>query len=212
MDSRREKSYVWVTWITGLLACSQECAWRSWYRAHFRYAKREDDGPELEKWIRDHDEMVAARGAALRERGCEVRVEDEVAFKLEGKLAVLAGKPDILAIRRDKRRAIVIDAKSGKRRARDFWQVLVYLFALPLAFPELRDCELEGELEYRGERVRVPKPERQDRDRIVEVMRLVGGEDEPERSPSVSECRFCDVRNCPERVMAEVAVVEVAEW
>jgi len=35
MTVSRDSSYIWVTWITGLLAADKQCEWSAWFRAHF---------------------------------------------------------------------------------------------------------------------------------------------------------------------------------
>jgi hypothetical protein len=220
-DSPRKRPYCWVTWVTGSLAGTDRCVWKVWYKAHHRYAKMPDDGGfDLEAWTKAHDRMVQDRAAALRADGWLVRVEDECAFTLEGNLVTLAGKPDLAAMR-DDQPSLVVDAKSGSRKPKDVWQVLLYLLALPTTL--LRDVPggVTGAVEYRDGLV--PLPERSlikdpradllgerraaelpvlsdERAHVGDVMRAVGAVAEPVRVPSAAECRFCDVAACPDRV------------
>src|SRR4051812_5052232 len=129
MDSLRDKNYIWVTWLTGLLAGSDKCEWACWYRSHYRFAKHESVDGDLESWKEQHDEMVGARVQALRRDAWQVNVEEANKFKLSGANGTLWGQPDIVAVKG--RTALVVDEKSGQKLAKDEWQVRVYMFALP---------------------------------------------------------------------------------
>lgn len=196
--ARRGKPYVWVTWLTKLLAGEYKCWFAAWYKAHFKYEKIED--PEREsffaKYTAIHDKIVENRVERMRDDGWLVRVEDEGEFRLEGKLGTLAGKPDIVGIRDGI--AVAIDGKSGKRRLSDHWQVLIYMLALPLTW--LRGhTELHGEVQYRDGAEGVRELGDPERAKISEAMKIVAGPDRPETSPSSFECGRCDIASCPDR-------------
>lgn len=36
MTVPRDGAYIWVTWITGLLAADKQCEWSAWFRTHFK--------------------------------------------------------------------------------------------------------------------------------------------------------------------------------
>ena len=196
-DSRRwGKGYMWVTWLSGLLAGSDVCEWAAWYRTHFRYAKLQREDGDLDSWKIQHDNMVRARVAALRGNGYVVDVEEDNEFKLEGQRATLAGKPDIVA-RKGANHAIVVDEKSGKRREKDRWQVLLYMYALPRLGLMIRP--LHGQIEYRDGVVDISADDYtpEVHARILTTLQVVGGSLEPNRTPSPTECRFCDIAACP---------------
>lgn len=200
MDSRRKgKPYVWVTWIVGLLAGTSKCEWAAWFKAHFRYAKREQDG-DLAEWKEQHDAMVRARVKRMLADGYEVTVEDENAIKIDGETAILAAKPDIVGMK--DRKLLVVDEKSGAERESDRWQVIVYMLGLRRQYARLNLAEVAGEVEYRARSISIPASEINPKNqaRIGEIMRVVAGELEPPRTPSASECQFCDIDSCPERI------------
>lgn len=204
-DKRREgKPYIWPTWITGLLAGTNACWWQAWYKAHFKYEKRRDDrGSVLDEWTKTHDAMVTARAKALTDAGYFVGVEDDNEFRLDGKIAVLSGKPDIVA--RGVGSALVVDEKSGKERDSDLWQVRIYLFALPIADEDFRGIGLRGQVEYRNNRYVDVDLGPVDGAHIANAVKIVGGEAEPARVPSARDCRFCDIVACPDRHKDRVA-------
>ena len=212
-DSPRPRPYIWVSWLTGLLSGMDKCTWKIWKKAHFRYAKRPDDGSfDVKEWTRQHDAMTQARALKLREAGYRVTIEDSNAFKIEGKKATLAGKADLIAVKEDEKRALVVDEKSGRVKDSDEWQVLIYM----LAFSRLRlkGYVIDGEVEYRGSSKYITPdqytPEVEDK--IFKLIQVVGGDEEPARVPSAMECRFCDIATCPDRWKDETEIAEVKEF
>lgn len=197
---RTGKPYVYVTWLTGLLSGDKQCVWAGWFRAHFRYTKAVAKTFNAAAWSADHNRLVAMRRAELQADGWTVQTENENQFRLEGETAVLAGRPDLVAWRGDK--ALVSEAKTGCQRASDWWQVLIYLFALPKIRSNLRG--LAGEVCYETARVPVAREELTDarRAQIAALVRRVASEGWPERTPSLAECARCDISrdDCPERV------------
>lgn len=195
---RTPKPYIWVSWITGLLAGTSKCQWSAWFKAHYHYAKRpEENTGNLAQWNRDHREMVDARVNLMRADGWEVRVETDNAFKIEGRTATLAAKPDIVGVRGIEAR--VIDEKSGQPRDSDPWQVKVYMWGLPLVSPFKA---IDGEVQYRGHIVEIKAAELTEDavKSITGTLSLVGGPEEPPRTPSLDECRFCNIADCPDRM------------
>lgn len=201
--------YIWVTWLTRLLAGSNQCLWAPWFKARNRYEKVEDPDFKKAEWTAQHTALVQQTAAALTEDGYTCRIENQNAFRLKGTGAILGGKPDIIAFRVS--HVLIVDAKSGGQHDSDWWQVLVYLFAVPLAFKD--DCQgrtITGMVAYKpvreGERPRmVPVPElsADRRADIVKMLHSVGKDavDSPKQVPSQAECRFCDIgkQDCDQR-------------
>lgn len=211
MDSKRGKPYAWVTWITGLLAGTDKCQWKAWVKSNFRYAKRaEDQSKDLSDWTKQHDQMVGERVLKLEREGYTVRTEDENAFKVEGRTAILSGKPDIVAVRPDSDSALVIDTKSGSVKPKDSWQVYIYMWALPLTV--YKGLKMAGAVDYRHGLENLPPLTQGHVDRITETMRLVGQSGAPPAAPSVAECRYCDIVECKVRVGSEVSKATVEDF
>jgi len=150
--------------------------------------------------------------------GVDVYREKENEFKLYGSSAILSGKPDLVTVSfepvRRQRFAIVYDVKTGKRRRSDWWQVLIYMLALPRCVARYKDARLLGDITYKGgEHERIPSEEltAARSGEIFAMLRAVGGDFPPKRTPSASECSFCDIgpEDCPERVELEPAPAEV---
>lgn len=202
--ARDGKPYIWVTSLAKLLG-GQQCVWKAWFAAHFKYDKFEEDAFDLVRWNRDHTRLMQARVQELEADGWTVQTEEQNAFKLEGQVGIVAGKPDIVATKPGQ--VLVVDGKTGKQRDADIFQVLLYLFAIPKSRPDLASLPLEGEVEYKnGERIVLTpdqlSPERMDD--IVSLIKVVAGPTPPKKVPSRDECRRCNVgpTDCPERVGA----------
>lgn len=205
MAEARRSPFVWVTWITSLLSADDACRWRAWFKAHFKYDKVERLSNDLTRWKAEHGAMVDAVAADLRASGWTVYLEAQNKFFLNGKSATLSGTPDVVAVRGEQ--AIVIDCKSGEPRDADFWQVCLYLVALPRTHKAVAGKELSGEVRYR-DRARRIAPIDLTADvqaRIFAQLRECGADVEPARVPSARECRFCDIpaSECAVRVEAQ---------
>jgi hypothetical protein len=206
MATARRGSYIYTTWITGLLAGDDHCRWAAWFRAHFQHeAVGRTDG-NLAKWKAEHGAMVDARVASLIADGWTVFLEAQNKFTLAGKAAVLAGVPDIVAVRDQE--GLVVDCKSGQPRDKDFWQVCIYLLVLPLVHPACKDRRLVGEIEYRDHALLI-QPEEFTlamREQITAQIRETGSSTPPGRVPSFRECQFCSIGkvDCPDRIERRV--------
>ena len=205
-EKRQGKPYVWVTWITKLLGGQQQCTWASWFKARFKYEKLEEGSFDSAAWSARHAELVRRRAAELADDGWAVTLENENGFKLEGTSGVLSGKPDIVA-RRDAA-VRVIDCKTGRQQDADWWQVLIYLFALPIVRKDLitAGAQLEGEVCYQSGPLPVTTEELAERRHdLIRQIKEVTGSGEPRKTPSVSECRYCNIgpADCEARVSEE---------
>jgi CRISPR/Cas system-associated exonuclease Cas4 (RecB family) len=201
---KKSKPYIWVSWLAKYLA-EPKCQYSWWFRVHYQYDKCEEMGPQLAEWNREHTAMMNERRAELEEAGFVVRMESDNEFKIEGKFATIAGKPDITAAMIGTvRYTYVIDGKTGIERDSDQWQVRIYLYALPRARKDLIAGSLEGEVHYKvgDRRVKVMLSQR-DEKKIIEGILRLSHPTPPAKVPSRDECKFCNIgiADCPERVM-----------
>jgi len=197
-DTLRGRPYIWATWITKLIAGEDRCWYRAWYKAHYKFEKTPDDADRksfFEEWTARHDEIVRRRVEELKDQGFILKVEDDAKVTVRGKSADLVLKPDIVAMI-DEAEALVIDAKAGKRRESDHWQVLLYLFGLTLAGAYLFGFKTRGEVSYPEDNVPVRVLDDYAKKKIVESIAKVADTVQPKASPSERECRFCDVASC----------------
>jgi hypothetical protein len=201
MATRRDERYIWVTWLKGVLAADAHCEWALWFKAHYTFDKRPTDF-NLASWTAAHGEMVRSRVADLRGNGWTVYVENQNAFSLKGKAATLGGKPDIVAVR--DREALVVDCKTGQRRDSDFFQVLLYLMALPRCHHACKERVLAGELQYSDGSVQIPATALKEELRVLirRTIERAGALEATPKTPSFAECQYCDIgaADCPERI------------
>jgi hypothetical protein len=210
MATPRNGSFIWVTWIVGLLSTDDQCQYAAWFKSHFSYTKIGRTDGALAKWKAEHGAMVTARAAALKADGWTVFTEAQNKFVARGKAATLSGTPDLVAVRGQD--ALVVDCKSGQPRDKDYWQVCIYLMLLPLTHPAVKDCRLVGEVQYREHSLLI-QPEEftlAQREQITEQIRKTGSPTIPARTPSAKECGFCDIpkADCADRI-EQAAAVEV---
>lgn len=211
--ARRGKPYIYVTWLAKLLG-GQRCLWSAWFKAHYKYDKFEEQALDLVKWNRDHNKLMAVRQKELEADGWTVMVEEENAFKLEGEAAVVAGKPDLVAVKGDQ--ILVVDGKTGRERESDIWQVLFYLFAIPKSRPDLKG-ELVGEVFYKSGETITLTPADLDEQRmgqVVSLIKTVASDEPPAKRPSRDECKRCNIghKDCPERIGVQQETVAVGEF
>ena len=193
------------TWLARLLAGDGDCEWSVWFKAHhagsgrIRAASGEFDRA---RWVLDHTALLRECRDDWVEQGCEVFVERQNRFRLQGKAATLAGQPDLVAVGEDA--ATVIDVKTGQRRDSHVAQVMVYMYAAPQALGHCRGLPVRGQVVYPDGVVDVPASAVDDRffEELRGLILRLASEVPPRRAPSPSECRFCDIsrQDCPDRM------------
>ena len=204
--TKRAEPYIWVTWVVGLLAGDDNCHWSAWFKGHFKHTPvNKDDGP-LKKWKNDHANMVSDRVALLRKQGYTVYMEDQNKFNLKGKTGItLGGTPDIVAVNTE--HVLVVDCKSGKRRDKDYWQVVIYMLMLPHTHEEVKKLDpkrpIIGQVQYRDGILKIGAEEAIDvADVVTKQIQESGGVEQPKRVASKRECKFCNIGrvDCPVRI------------
>lgn len=205
MATPRNTPYVWVTWVTKLLAGDASCEWATWFRAHNQFDAIRDDGFDLKAWRSKHAALLKDRAGQLRDEGLRVTEENENKFAVTGGNGVtLSGVADIVAIDDDAGTFRVVDCKTGRRRDSDVAQVLIYMLMLPNVRPDLQGLEPVGEVCYSDGLYDVPPRGLDDafRDRFRDLMQRIGSDVAPPHVPSWQECRYCNIpgSECSARV------------
>jgi hypothetical protein len=153
--------------------------------------------------------MVDTWADEFRRNGLDVYVEEENLFKLGRDGIVLAGKPDIVAVRRD--HALVVDCKTGARRAWHRVQVQIYMVALPWSHPRYRGLSVSGRVQYvdSADDIGSFEVSTEFRSQLRETVRSIGGNSPLPTRASVVECSRCDISgdDCSNRI--EIEPVEV---
>lgn len=207
----------WVTWITGLLSGEEHCEFKGWFKSRYTYDKLDDSlDPE---WMATHSAMVHKRASELRDEDFTVRVEHQNNFVKKGQTAILAGKPDIIAKKPGE--ILISDEKSGKRKDAHWWQVAIYLGFIrnTLGVDELpTGTDVMGELIYReGAPVYIALSDvtTEKKNLIIQRMLTIGLAFSPAKTPSESECRFCNISkaDCPERMTdPDTVIIETNDF
>ncbi len=198
----RSNSFIWVSWLSKLMAGEKQCEWASWFRSHYIWEKL-PSGLDLAKWTAGHAQLLRSRRAALEAEGFAVYAEDQNSFTLKGATGIeVSGKPDIVAIRGEE--AYVEDCKTGVPRHSDHFQVLIYVLALPHVDGPWKGLTLNGRIIYGDMVVDVPasKIDAGLRELFRKTVLSIGGPKPARKSPSWGECRYCDISaaDCPERI------------
>ncbi len=194
MPIKRSDPYIWVTWLTKLLAGESQCQWSAWYRAHHREYEKLPSNFDVAQWTVEHNELVQQRREQLSNDGYDVYVEDENAFRRVGKTGIIvSGKPDLLAVRDGD--GIIEDCKTGRPRTSDQIQVLVYMLLLPIGNPRCSKLRLSGRVVYKSSAMDVPASALDEafRSKFVDLVRRLGGDSPLAKNPVWSECRWCDI-------------------
>lgn len=213
MAERRRGAYIWTTWLAKAMS-GASCPYRFWFSSNFKYAKHEEMATDLVRWNREHTALMQRRRRELEEDGWTCSVEEANAFRLEGKAGVVAGKPDLVAVKDGQ--CLVVDGKTGKERDSDLEQVLIYLWALPKSRPDLPK-QLEGEVLYKsGSSITVTSTEVTPEwtAKLVSTIQMLAAKEPPAKEPSRDTCRFCNVgqQDCPQRVTEKQVTTMVGDF
>ena len=210
MTARRDHPFLWITWLSRVMVGEKSCSWASWFRAHFQdYAKVPGDFDEA-RWRMDHTRLLSELVTERERAGEEVRIEGQNRFRFEHKSGlVVAGTPDLVARGSE---TVVFDCKTGRQKASDLAQVMLYMYFLPRSRPEYLGEDLSGSVVYRDYRNKIPARAIDDEfsDDVEYWLRILGGETPARRVPSEMECRFCDITSadCGDRIEFSVSALE----
>ncbi|MCY4365694.1 MAG: PD-(D/E)XK nuclease family protein [Chloroflexi bacterium] len=206
---RRGGPYIWITWLTKLLAGEVNCEWASWFKSQHEGNswERSSSGFDLVRWQVGHTDMLRRCAQEHRQQGYTVTMEGQNSFTLQGKTATLAGKPD-LVVHRDNL-VTVIDIKTGRPRASDQVQVMLYMHLLALVRPEFQGCAVTGQVVYSNHVVDIPNEAVDDSfvTSARDLISRVAARESASKVPSWSECRYCEITSadCPDRMEAPAA-------
>jgi hypothetical protein len=211
----RSGAYVWVTWLSRLMAGEAHCEWATWFRAHYTGFRKAPSDFQRAQWMAEHTRGVSELARERTALGETVFKEDQNAFKLTATKAglVLSGKADLVA--QDAAGATTVyDMKTGVQHESHAIQVMLYMLCLPYASERFRGKELAGCVVYKdGTRVAIPASAITDafRHSVRYFVDLLDEAEPPPRTPSEAECRYCDLTSddCPERIEPEEAATEL---
>ena len=206
MAQRRSQGrYIWATTLAKLLTGDNSCEWAGWFKAHHQNWTKPPSDFDSTTWMLEHTALVNDEIAQRERMGYTVHTENQNLFRLRGKTATIAGKPDLIA--QNYGEAVVIDAKTGRVSPAHRAQVMVYQYAVPRALTQYQGKRVSGHVRYPNAHVMSPESavNRQFVGNLGALVRRLADERPARRVPSARECRFCDIskEDCPVRVEVE---------
>lgn len=212
----RDGLYVWVTWLSKLMAGEVRCHWAPWFRTHYTDYLRAPSDFQMAAWTAEHTRMLDRLVKEREAQGEGVFKEDQNRFRVRRPSGLtIAGRPDLIAVGKDGL-ATVYDAKTGEPRQSDIIQVMLYMMCLPYGSPLYKGKALQGRVVYKsGGHTHIPAEaiDTEFQGTVTYFLNLLESQDPPSKTPSPMECRFCDITtaDCPDRIEADVADLGTAE-
>lgn len=199
---KRDKPFIWVTWLTALITGEKQCEFQSWFKTRFKQDKKPGNF-QLTQWNVKHNQLVHKNRDALEAAGYEVNTEDQNSFKMIFPSGVaLSGKSDIVAIK--DARGLVVDCKTGKPKTSDQIQVVLYMMFLSKCIKEYEDIIFDGRVVYLDGNVNIFWRDIDSglKDVIQDYIDRLSKDEPCRKVPSWGECRFCDLtkQECSERM------------
>lgn len=193
MATPRNGVYIWVTWLSKVMAGEQSCEWASWFKAHMSYERRPSDF-DVAAWTVDHTRKLRELHIQRKRLGELVSVEAENSIKYQAENGVtLAGKPDLIASAGGI--VTIYDVKTGQPKTSDIVQLTIYMHLVPQVLPKFTGTKPLGCLVYNSDRVTIPNTAVDQKfvANFEYFLGIVGGAEEALRVPAENECRFCDI-------------------
>ena len=215
MKQKRDKVFIWVTWLTKLISGEAQCEYASWFKAHYKHDKVPTSF-DLTKWAINHNQLLHKRRDELEKEGYTVKIEDQNSFKYEfcipRKLGTyipenenkitISGKVDIVAL--GEHQAIVEDCKTGAPKNSDQVQVMLYMMFLPKSIEEYKDITFDGCVVYEDSEIPISWEEIDSnlKEVVWNLIKRIGNDKSCRKVPSYNECNWCDINkeDCPERI------------
>ncbi len=163
MTQRRDDTYIWVTWLTKLMAGGQSCEWAPWFKAHYQSYTKAPSDFDSASWVVRHTRLLRETRIARQRAGETMLVESQTAFRLRipERRVTLAGQADLVALSGG--RATIIDAKTGQPKDSDQLQVMIYMWAFPQVRRESAGSVPEGLVVYEDHSVSISSARIDDR-------------------------------------------------
>jgi len=204
MAEKREIPYIWVTWLTKLLVGENSCEWAAWFRANhegWSYDKVPSNFNSAE-WLLNHTELLNKVRSEVGIDQTPVFTENQNAFTLRGRTAILGGKPDLITV--SDGIGTIIDAKTGQPSPSHHVQVMLYMYAIPKALRQYNGINFSGKIVYPDHEDSIPSSAVDDTfvNNLSHLIQRVASSDPARKVPSKMECGFCNITSldCQERV------------
>jgi len=211
MATKRDGVFVWITWLSKVMAGEQSCEWASWFKAHHENYDKAPSDFDTAKWNIEHTRRLRELQLERRKLGERVFLESENAIRLTlPSGVVIAGKPDLITLPDGQPPTLrvwpptIYDVKTGRERCSDRIQVMLYMHLAPQAIPAYGGTRPAGCVVYNDSRVDIPAKAVDQKfiEAFEYFLGVIAGLEPALRVPSRNECRFCDIARteCPERI------------
>ena len=201
-QKRPHGPYIWVTTLAKLLSGENSCEWAGWFKAHHQNWTKPPSDFDSTAWMLAHTALANKERENQERLGYTVQTENQNYFRLTGRTATIAGKPDLIAEKYSE--TVVIDVKTGETSP-----------SHPRAGHDLPVRGAQSTAPVPGQRPQWPRQvsRRSHHDPAVRreprvhrkpdrLDRRLADETPARRVPSAQECRFCDIgsEDCPVRI------------
>ena len=196
--------YIWTTWISKLLAGDNSCEWAAWSKVNQGKVDAKN-AADFDSWRIKHTALLQRARKEFEAQECQVLTEDQNWFRLTGKNAVLGGKPDLISIGDE---FMICDVKSGQPKSSDRIQVMIYMYAVPLAMPQYKGRKFDGLVFYEDTHKIISAGAIDETfiQSLASLIKRVSSTTPAHRVPSVRECKMCDIPT--ERCDARIETIE----
>lgn len=157
MTRQRDGVYVWVTWLSRLMAGDVQCHWASWFRSHYTAYTKAPSDFQLATWTVEHNKCLDVLCKECSTKSLTYFKENQNNFTVRRGSMTIGGKPDLIVLENDKSYT-VYDVKTGQSRASDVIQVMLYMTFLPYSTSgRYRDKTINGCVVYKeAEKTLIP--------------------------------------------------------
>lgn len=205
MTRVRSGVYIWITWLSKLMAGEANCQWSAWFKAHHTGYVKMPGSPQLAVWNVEHTRMLDEVARERADLGEKVYRETQNKFRVSRPSGLaIAGTPDMITFDPASNLYTIYDVKTGNPRQSDIIQVALYMMFLPYSTGLYKGKSLEGCVAYRDARTAVPTGiiDSQFKKNVTYFLDLLESNAQPPKMPSHTACLWCDLTNadCPQRV------------
>lgn len=196
----RHNTYMHPSWLGKGVAGSSQCLFSLYAQANYKLPSKDSDF-DPQRYKIQHQALMMDTVKQLKADAYTVYVEGTNSFWVnmnDGKAAISA-QPDIVAIRGTE--VLIIDCKTGKPKACDRAQVMLYMLLVPVVQLHGMSRIPEGRLVYRDyASMDIPATEITEdfKTQLRDLVRTLKADVPPSPVPSVFECQWCRLSDvCP---------------
>ena len=208
--------YIWVTWLTKLLAGENSCEWASWFRAQHEGSSYEKVPQDFDAagWMLSHTAAIHQCRQEFMSRGYQMFQEAQNSFTLKGRSATLGGKPDLIALRDDD--GLILDVKTRQAPAQPRRSSHDLHVRDSKGNPRISRDDIPGRGRLprtTGSRYRHRRWTRPSSRSVGSLITRLADETPAQKVPSLYECRFCDIteQDCGERFVGDIVMAGMTE-